>query len=81
MSVDIQKSQNIQRHDVRSAIVAVWLDPRCATHDAHDRRNLHRANCKTMKLAIRRAMNGEPTRELIADRHTIQQSALEGVRE
>lgn len=61
-------------------IVTVWLDPRCATHDALDKRDLYRTNYEAMKLAIRRAMTGEPTREqVIANRHTIRRYALEGV--
>jgi 5,6,7,8-tetrahydromethanopterin hydro-lyase len=61
-------------------IVTVWLDPRCATHEGLDKRDLYRTNYEAMKLAIRRAMAGEPTREeLIANRRTIQHYALEGV--
>ncbi|MBB3772185.1 formaldehyde-activating enzyme [Angulomicrobium tetraedrale] len=61
-------------------IATVWLDPRCATHAELDKRDLYRTNYEAMKLAISRAMRGEPTREqLIANRQTIQHYALKGV--
>ncbi len=61
-------------------IIMVWLDPRCATDEALDRRDLYRTNYEATKLAIARALKGEPTiDELIANRKTISHYALEGV--
>jgi formaldehyde-activating enzyme len=63
-------------------IVMVWLDPRCATDEALDKRDLYRTNYEATKLAIARAMKGEPTiDELIANRKTITHYALDGVLE
>jgi 5,6,7,8-tetrahydromethanopterin hydro-lyase len=53
-------------------IVMVWLDQRCATDETLDRRDLYRTNYEATKLAIARAMKGEPTiDELIASRKTV----------
>ena len=61
-------------------IVMVWLDPRCATHKKLDRKDLYRTNYEATKLAISRAMKGEPTiDQLIKNRKTISHYALEGV--
>ena len=61
-------------------IIMIWLDPRCATDETLDRRDLHRTNYEATKLAISRAMKGEPTAEqLIANRKTVSHYALEGV--
>jgi formaldehyde-activating enzyme len=61
-------------------IIMVWLDPRCATNPNLDRRDLYRTNYEATKLAISRALKGEPTiDELIANRKTISHYALEGV--
>jgi 5,6,7,8-tetrahydromethanopterin hydro-lyase len=61
-------------------IIMIWLDPRCATDENLDRRDLYRTNYGATKLAISRAMKGEPTVEqLIANRKTISHYALEGV--
>ncbi len=62
-------------------IIMVWLDPRCATNlEALDKRDLYRTNYEATKLAISRALKGEPTiDELIANRKTISHYALEGV--
>jgi formaldehyde-activating enzyme len=61
-------------------IIMVWLDPRCATDKALDKRDLYRTNYEATKLAISRAIKGEPTiDELIANRKTISHYALEGV--
>jgi formaldehyde-activating enzyme len=50
----------------------VWIDPRCATDPNLDKRDMYRTNYEATKLAIRRALNGEPSiDELIANRHTI----------
>jgi formaldehyde-activating enzyme len=61
-------------------IIMVWLDPRCATDPDLDKRDLYRTNYEATKLAISRAMKGEPTAdELIANRKTVTHYALEGV--
>jgi len=61
-------------------IIMVWLDPRCATDENLDRKNLYDTNYEATKLAITRAMKGEPTiDELIANRKSVQHYALEGV--
>ncbi|MBY6243620.1 formaldehyde-activating enzyme [Methylosinus sp. Sm6] len=61
-------------------IIMVWLDPRCATDPNLDKRDLYRTNYEATKLAISRALKGEPTiDELIANRKTITHYALEGV--
>ena len=53
-------------------ISLVWIDPRCAKDPNLDKRDMYRTNHEAMKLAIRRAMNNEPSvEELIANRHTI----------
>jgi formaldehyde-activating enzyme len=50
----------------------IWLDPRCATDNKLDKKDLYRTNYEATKLAISRAMRGEPTiDELIANRHKI----------
>ena len=61
-------------------IIMVWLDPRCAEDPNLDKRDLYRTNYDATKLAISRAMKGEPTvDELIANRKTISHYALEDV--
>ena len=61
-------------------IIMIWLDPRCATDPNLDRRELYRNNYEATKLAISRAVKGEPTvDELIANRKTIRHYALEGL--
>lgn len=61
-------------------IVMVWLDPRCADHAELDRVDLYRTNYEAMKIALGRAMKGEPTVEqLIANRKTVKHYALDGV--
>ncbi|HSI42289.1 MAG TPA: formaldehyde-activating enzyme [Xanthobacteraceae bacterium] len=61
-------------------IVMVWLDPRCADHAELDRAELYRTNYEAMKLAIRRALAGEPTvDQLIANRTSVKHYALDGV--
>ena len=42
-------------------IIMIWLDPRCATDETLDRRDLYRTNYDATKLAISRAIKGEPT--------------------
>jgi formaldehyde-activating enzyme len=61
-------------------VVTVWLDPRCASHAELDKKDLYRTNYEAMKLAIARALKGEPTiDELIRNRKTIKHYSLEGV--
>jgi hypothetical protein len=53
-------------------LVMVWLDPRCATAENLDQRDLYRTNCEATKLAITNAVRGEPTIEtLIANRDRV----------
>lgn len=61
-------------------IVTLWLDPRCNDEEAVDKADLYRTNYEAMKLALARAMKGEPTiDELIANRKTVKHYALDGV--
>jgi 5,6,7,8-tetrahydromethanopterin hydro-lyase len=61
-------------------IIMVWRDPRCATDANLGKRDLYRTNYEATKLAISRAMSGEPTvDELINNRKTITHYAMEGV--
>lgn len=61
-------------------IIMIWLDARCAEHDDLDRKDLYRTNYEATKLAIARALKGEPTvEELIANRTTVKHYALEDV--
>ena len=58
-------------HDL-CIISLVWIDPRCATDPYMDKKDLYRTNYEATKLAISRAIRGEPTiEELIANRHAI----------
>lgn len=60
------------RVDELCIIALVWIDPRCASDKNLNKKDLYRANYESTKLAIRRALSGEPTiDELIANRHTI----------
>lgn len=53
-------------------LIMVWIDPQCATDPNLDQKDLYRTNYEATKLAIARAMRGEPTiEELIANRHRI----------
>jgi 5,6,7,8-tetrahydromethanopterin hydro-lyase len=53
-------------------ISLVWIDPRCATDPNLDKRDMYRTNYEATKLAIKRALNDEPSiDELIANRHKI----------
>ena len=53
-------------------ISLIWIDPRCATDKNLDKKDLYRTNYEATKLAISRAMAGEPTiDQLIANRHAI----------
>jgi formaldehyde-activating enzyme len=61
-------------------ILTVWLDLRCAEDPNLDKADLYRTNYEATKLAIKRAMNNEPTiDELIANRKTVKHYALDGV--
>ena len=61
-------------------IIMVWLDPRCATDANLDKKDLYRTNYEATKLAIARALNGQPTAdELIANRKNISHYSLEDV--
>lgn len=61
-------------------IITIWLDPRCAEDPDLDKADLYRTNYEATKLAIGRAMTGEPTIDtLIANRKTIKHYALDGV--
>ncbi|OYV00955.1 MAG: formaldehyde-activating enzyme [Burkholderiales bacterium PBB5] len=53
-------------------ISLVWIDPRCATAPHLSKKDMYRTNYEATKLALKRALNNEPTiDELIANRHTI----------
>jgi 5,6,7,8-tetrahydromethanopterin hydro-lyase len=53
-------------------LIMVWIDPQCATDPNLDQKDLYRTNYEATKLAIARAMRGEPgIEELIANRHKI----------
>jgi 5,6,7,8-tetrahydromethanopterin hydro-lyase len=61
-------------------ILTIWLDPRCADHAELDKKDLYRCNYEATKLAISRAMKGEPSvEELIANRDKIKHYALADV--
>jgi 5,6,7,8-tetrahydromethanopterin hydro-lyase len=61
-------------------IITVWLDPKMADEPNVDKKDLYRTNYEATKLAIARAMKGEPTvKELLANRKTIKHYALEDV--
>jgi formaldehyde-activating enzyme len=53
-------------------VCLVWIDPRCAKDPNLDKKDMYRTNYEATKLAIKRALNNEPSvEELIANRHTI----------
>ena len=53
-------------------ISLVWIDPRCAKDPNLSKKDMYRTNYEATKLALKRALNNEPTiDELIANRHTI----------
>jgi formaldehyde-activating enzyme len=61
-------------------IIMVWLDERCATHAELDKKDLYRTQYEATKIAIGRAMKGEPTiDELIRNRKTVKHYALDGI--
>jgi 5,6,7,8-tetrahydromethanopterin hydro-lyase len=50
----------------------VWIDPRCAKDPNLDKKDMYRTNYEATKLAIRRALDNEPSAdELIAKRHSV----------
>lgn len=58
--------------DALCIIALIWLDPQCVKDPNLDRDDLYRTNYEATKLAIARAMRGEPTiDELIATRKTV----------
>ena len=66
--------------DTLCMIIMIWLDQRCADDSNLDRRDLYRTNYEATKLAITRAMKGEPTAsQLIENRKSISHYALEGI--
>lgn len=53
-------------------ISLVWIDPRCAKDPNLDKQDMYRTNYEATRLALRRALNNEPSvDELIAKRHTL----------
>lgn len=53
-------------------ISLVWIDPGCARETDLDKADLYKNNYEATKLAIKRALNDEPSiEELIRNRHTI----------
>ena len=53
-------------------IVMVWIDPACVADPNRDDADLYRTNYEATKIAVGRAMRGEPTLDqLIANRHKI----------
>jgi formaldehyde-activating enzyme len=53
-------------------ISLVWIDPRAAKDENLDKADMYKNNYEATKLAIKRALNDEPSiDELIANRHKI----------
>jgi len=53
-------------------ISLVWIDPRCAKDPNLSKRDMYRTNHEATMLAIKRALNNEPSvDELIANRRSI----------
>jgi 5,6,7,8-tetrahydromethanopterin hydro-lyase len=53
-------------------ISLVWIDPRCAKDPNFDKKDMYRTNYEATMLAIKRALNNQPSvEELIANRHKI----------
>ena len=66
--------------DELAMIIMVWLDPRCPEDPNLDKADLYRTNYEATKLAIARALKGEPSiDELIANRKSVKHYALDGV--
>jgi 5,6,7,8-tetrahydromethanopterin hydro-lyase len=58
--------------DALCIVCLIWIDPRAPKHAALDHAELYRNNYEATKLAVKRAMAGEPTvDELIAKRHSM----------
>ncbi len=61
-------------------IITVWVDSRCPDDPNLDKKDLYRTNYEATKIAIGRALKGEPTvEELIANRDKVRHYALDGV--
>jgi 5,6,7,8-tetrahydromethanopterin hydro-lyase len=61
-------------------IIMVWLDPRCPDIPDLDKKDLYRTNFEATKIAIGRAVRGEPSvEELLKNRKSIKHSSLEGL--
>ena len=61
-------------------IIMVWLDERCATDPNLDKKDLYRTQYEGTRIAIRRALKGEPSiKDLIKNRKTVKHYALDGV--
>jgi 5,6,7,8-tetrahydromethanopterin hydro-lyase len=53
-------------------ITLVWIDPGCAKEAKLDKADMYKNNYEATKLAIKRALNDEPSiEELIKNRHTV----------
>lgn len=58
----------------------VWIDPRAPKHARLDKDELYRNNYEAMKLAVRRAMKGEPTiQQLIKTRRKVKHDMFDAV--
>lgn len=64
--------------DDLAIIVTIWLDPQAVADPDLDRQDLYRTNYEATKLAISRALKGDPTiEELIANRHKVRHVMLD----
>jgi 5,6,7,8-tetrahydromethanopterin hydro-lyase len=53
-------------------VALLWIDPGCAKEESLDKADLYKNNYEAIKLALKRALNDEPSiDELIANRHKI----------
>jgi 5,6,7,8-tetrahydromethanopterin hydro-lyase len=53
-------------------IALLWIDPNAAKQENVDKADLYKNNYEAIKLALKRALNNEPSiEELIKNRHTI----------
>jgi 5,6,7,8-tetrahydromethanopterin hydro-lyase len=80
--VDCIKDGTLPKEDLEDLcmIFTVWLDARCAEDANLDKKDLYRTNYEATKIAIGRAMKGEPSvTELLTNRKTIKHYALDGV--
>ncbi len=72
--VDCLAEGSLPREEVDDLciICLVWIDPRAPKHAERDDAELYRNNYEATRLAVQRAMAGEPTvEELLANRHTM----------